>query len=217
MGNAFHVIHGLPSFPRGRGGSQEGHGLRIGRPERASPEARLSLYWRPHRTRLAWCHSLASHDPRFVAPGVSVGSSPPAARAGVAAHTVIAATMTATRHPDADASCAFRRDSQQRSRTMCCENLKNRPRRSRPQSFCKRWRSTCWSDRLWRSRYASRRPPCGSETDRRAREIRPSAQASNAETPAAMSVSTTRIATCDAARRLRDRGRLFSRAMRVTL
>ena len=36
MGNAFHVIHGLPSFPRGRGGSQEGHGLRIGRPERAS-------------------------------------------------------------------------------------------------------------------------------------------------------------------------------------
>ena len=40
-----------------------------------------------------------------------------------------------------------------------------------------------------------------SETVRRVREIRSRAQASNAETAAAMSVSTTRIPTCDAARR----------------
>ena len=60
-----------------------------------------------------------------------------------------------------------------------------------------------------RSAYTEERPPRLAETDRRPSEARFNAQARNADTPAAMTVSTMRIPTCDAARRTGERGRVL--------
>src|SRR5205823_3389887 len=57
--------------------------------------------------------------------------------------------------------------------------------------------------------YTGERPTRLSGTDSRPSETRLNAQATNAETPAAMSVSTMRIPTCDAARRTGERGRVL--------